>query len=314
MRTRSLPILSIAFVLAAAVLPAPPALARGAAPPPAPATTAHVKAKTAPAPATPEPATAIDLTALDTTARVFFDKLAADEVCPCDCPKSFAGCIEPGSKCKPALLLGSFIVSSLERGMPGDAFAESIARELSNGFSAAPKPLDVVGYATKGPANAKLTIVEYADFECGHCKAASTVVDQLVEKYPDRIRVVFKHFPLSFHAMAKKAAAAAEAAGRQGKFWEMHHALFATQEFLDDDLIRGHAKAIGLDPVRFEKDWTDPAVVARVEASRKEAEGLGVNATPAFFVNGRPYALARSVEGFELRFAMEDARSTSSCQ
>ena len=71
---------------------------------------------------------------------------------------------------------------------------------------------------------------------------------------------------------------------------------------------------LGLDAARFEKDWTDPAIAARVDASRKEGESLGVGSTPAFFVNGRPYFLKRTVDSFELRFAMEDARAASSCQ
>jgi predicted DsbA family dithiol-disulfide isomerase len=94
----------------------------------------------------------------------------------------------------------------------------------------------------------------------------------------------------------------------------MHDAVFATQDLLSDELLLGHAKALGLDVARFKKDIADPGVQKRVDASRAEAEALGVDKTPAFFVNGRAYHLSRNVEGFELRFAMEAARATSSCR
>jgi protein-disulfide isomerase len=256
---------------------------------------------------------AVDASHLDPTQKAAFDKILAEEVCPCDCPKSFGQCVQEGTKCKPAVLLAEWMISSLEQGIPGDTVAETVAREIGSGFNAPPKSPVVAGYASKGAAKPKYTIVEYADFECGHCKAASPIVEQLVKKRSD-VQVVFKHFPLSFHAMARKAAIAAEAAGRQNKFWPMHDALFATQEILSDDLILGHAKALGLDVARFQKDLADPAVAKRVDDSRIEGESFGIDATPAFFVNGRPYFLHRTVEGFELRLRMDAARATSTCQ
>ena len=275
------------------------------APPPAPAPSA---------PAGPQLTSfpAVDVSRLDAAGKAFFQKVANEEICPCDCPKSFGQCLQQDTKCQPAVLFAEWIIGQLEDGMPGDVLQEAITRELTSGFSGAPKTHALEGYASKGSNAPKYTIVEYADFECGHCKAASPQVDALVKKHPE-VKVVFKHFPLSFHAMARNAAIATEAASRQNKFWEMHDAVFATQEMLSDELILGHAKALGLDVEKFKKDLADPVLAQRVDASRQEAEALGVNATPAFFVNGRPYFLARSVEGFELRFAMEEARASSSC-
>jgi protein-disulfide isomerase len=211
------------------------------------------------------------------------------------------------------VILGEYIVDALADGAPADDVAEAVAKELTNGFLSAPRKPVLDGYATKGAKNAKTTIVEYADFECGHCKAASAVLEELVKKHPE-VRVVFKHMPLSFHTMAKKAAIAAEAAGRQGKFWPMHDAIFATQEFLTDELLLGHAKAVGLDVERFKKDLADPALAKRVDDARSEGAGYGFNATPAFLVDGRPYYLYRTVSGFELRMRMEAARASSTCQ
>jgi protein-disulfide isomerase len=256
---------------------------------------------------------AVDTSALDPAQKAAFDKLLAEEVCPCDCPKTFGQCLQEGTQCKPAVLLAEWTVRSLEEGIPADSVAEALAKEITSGFTAAPRSPKTAGFSSKGPNKAKITIVEYADFECAHCRAASTVVEELVKKRPD-IKVVFKHFPLSFHAMAKKAAVAAEAAAQQGKFWQMHDALFATQDLLSDDLILGHAKALGLDVAKFQRDIADPILIKKVDDSRAEGASFGIDATPAFFINGRPYFLHRSVDGFELRMRMDAARATSSCR
>lgn len=254
----------------------------------------------------------VDLSGLGERERAAFARIVGDELCPCACPKTFAACLEAGTQCQPAVILGNWLADKLREGLSEEDLAEMITQEVAGGFGAKPSRIDIAGYHAKGSPKAPITIVEYADFECAHCRAAAPVVDRLVNKYPGKVRVVFKHFPLSFHPMAKRAAAAAEAAGEQGRFWEMHDAIFATQNLLDDDLLRGHAKAIGLDIKRFEKDWQ--AALAKVEASRKEGEALGVQATPTFFVNGRPFHLVRTLDAFEARLRMEEVRATSSCK
>lgn len=256
---------------------------------------------------------AVDLSPLGSAERAALLRMANEEICPCGCPQSLAGCLQANTRCEPAVKLASWAVDQLAQGLPAEAIAEMLAGE-SVGFSARPKEIALEGFAAKGPAAATYTLVEFADFECGHCKMTAPVLARLVEKYPGRVRVVFKHFPLSFHPMAKRAAEATEAAGRQGRFWEMHDAVFATQNMLSEELILGHAKAIGLDVARFQQDWNDPATAAKVEGSRSEGEALGVQATPAVYVNGRPFGLMRTLDALELRLAMEDARASSSCQ
>lgn len=325
---RSLSVVSVAVVLAVTVGWAtacngagpPPATPPGAAPAASPGRAddtlvASSAPKAPPAAASPALTTfpAVDTSRLDAAGKAFFQKVANEEICPCDCPKSFGQCLQEGTKCKPAVLLGEWIVKSLEEGTPGEALQEAITRELTGGFASAPKSPETKGFASKGSNQARYTIVEYADFECAHCKAVSPVMDELVKAHPD-VKLVYKHYPLPFHAMARPAAIAAEAAGRQSKFWEMHSALFSTQDFLSEDMIKGHAKALGLDVPRFVKDLADPELAKRVDASRAEGQALSVEFTPYFIVNGRPYFLSRTLEGFELRFRMEDARATSSCQ
>jgi protein-disulfide isomerase len=264
------------------------------------------------APATPLAAfPAVDLARLNAAQQSAFADIANEEMCPCACPTTLGACLQ-NDHCKPAKLLGAWLIDVLADDVAPKVLHEAVTRELTAGFPSAPRTPDLQGYATKGSNHPTFTVVEYSDFECPHCRAAAPVINELVKAHPE-VRVVFKHFPLQFHAMARRAAQAAEAAGRQGKFWQMHDAIFATQDLLSDELLLGHAKALGLDLARFQKDLDDPEIAKRVEASRAEALSFGVDSTPSFLINGRPYHLARSLDGFELRLQMEAARAGSSC-
>lgn len=254
---------------------------------------------------------AVDTSKLDPAMQQAFAKMANEEMCPCSCPKSLGACMQT-DQCRPATLLGAWIVELLAEGVAPQVLHEAVTRELTSGYPAAARTPDTRGFGAKGSNTPAITIVEYADFECAHCRATAPVLAELVKNHPE-VRVVFKHYPLQFHAMARRAAAAAEAANRQGKFWQMHDAIFATQDLLSDELLIGHAKALGLDVARFKKDLDDPEIGKRIEASRAEAASFGIDSTPSFLVNGRPYHLARSLDGFELRLQMESERATSSC-
>ena len=137
-----------------------------------------------------------------------------------------------------------------------------------------------------GPQTAPVTMVEYGDFECPHCRAAHSVVAALLRHLGDRMRFVYRHFPLSeIHPHAQLAAEAAEAAGGQGSFWEMHDMLFANQDALgSEDLLR-YALALGLDVSRFYTDLTTHVFAAKVRADFLDGVRSGVNGTPTFFIN-----------------------------
>lgn len=256
---------------------------------------------------------AVSLEGLGDVEQQIFSQIVSEEICPCDCPKTFGACLQEGTRCGPAVTLAEWLVTELQQGVPGEILADQVAKEIAGGFSAKPKQVDIQGYAHKGASKPKFVIVEYADFECPHCKMASSVVDALVKRHPGEVEVVFKHFPLSMHTMAKKAAAAAEAAGLQGKFWEMHDAIFATQGMLDDALLEGHAKALGLDVKRFNKDRKSKKILDKVARSRAEGERIGIEATPTFLINGRPFNLMRTREAFEARLKMERGRAAGRC-
>ena len=161
--------------------------------------------------------------------------------------------------------------------------------------------------AAKGPENAPITIVEFSDFQCPYCSRAIETVDQVLKAYPNQVRLVFRHFPLDFHAQAPKASEAALCAQDQNKFWEMHDKLFANQKALEVPALKGYAKELGLDTGKFDKCLDSGEKAATVQADMADGKKVGVNGTPAFFINGillsgaQPFDEFKSVIDSELQ-------------
>ena len=152
---------------------------------------------------------------------------------------------------------------------------------------------------SRGPAKAPVTIVEFSDFECPYCVRAEEAVKQVLAAYPDKVRLVYRDYPLPIHARAQKASEAALCAGDQGKYWEMHEKLFANHKELEIDKLKQHAKDLALDAARFGKCLDSGEKATVVEASKKAGEEAGVTGTPAFFINGRPLTGAQPFEKFK---------------
>jgi protein-disulfide isomerase len=149
----------------------------------------------------------------------------------------------------------------------------------------------------QGPVTAPVTLVEYGDYECPHCGAVHPIIQEIQRQMGGTLRFVFRNFPLAaMHRHAMRAAEAAEAAGAQGKFWEMHDRLFDDQEKLEDADLIAHAKAIGLDIPRFESDLTGHVYLPRVQEDYRGAIKSGVKGTPAFFINNVRYKGAYDLE------------------
>ncbi|HZC14690.1 MAG TPA: thioredoxin domain-containing protein [Thermoleophilaceae bacterium] len=148
-------------------------------------------------------------------------------------------------------------------------------------------PVDSERDHVRGDPAAPVTLVEYADFQCPYCGDAYPVVHELLERFGDRLRFVFRHMPLrDLHPRAEAAAEAAEAAGAQGRFWEMHDRLFTHQQQLSDGDLGGHAEAIGLDVERFEREVRERRHAGRVADDYLSGARSGTPSTPRFFVNG----------------------------
>jgi len=164
----------------------------------------------------------------------------------------------------------------------------------------------------RGQPNALVTLVQYADFECLNCVRAFPLLVRYLEQFRGTLRLVFRHFPLSWeHPASALAARAAEAAGRQGKFWEMHDELFRNPGMLHREALHAHAASIGLDLGRFTADLEDPSLVERIQRDVSSGRESSVNATPTFFIDGARYANSRNVEGMHdaiFEAAMRSAR------
>jgi protein-disulfide isomerase len=142
----------------------------------------------------------------------------------------------------------------------------------------------------RGARDAQVTLVEYADFQCPYCARAHAALTELMGQHGGRVALVYRHLPLEdLHPFAAAAAQAAEAAAAQGKFWEMHDALFENQGMLDEDALPALASKLGLDAQRFASELTDGTYRARVERQAEQARALGASGTPTFFINGERY-------------------------
>ena len=141
-----------------------------------------------------------------------------------------------------------------------------------------------------GSETAQITLVEYGDYECPHCGRAYPVVKKIQEKMGDKLRFVFRNFPLTqAHPNALHAAEAAEIAAQQGKFWEMHDILFENQNALDDESLTAYAEKIGLDVEKFTEDLENDTFEEKVRADFMGGLESGVNGTPTFFIDGVRY-------------------------
>lgn len=157
---------------------------------------------------------------------------------------------------------------------------------------------------TTSSASAAVTLVDFGDYQCPACGAYHAVVKQLEAKYKDSLRVVFRHFPLDMHPNAVPAAMAAEAAGKQGKFWEMHNKLYESQtEWSDEknteDIFLTYAKNMGMDVDQFKKDLTNKELQERIDRDVVDANILKINATPTFYVNNVKISNPASLADFE---------------
>jgi protein-disulfide isomerase len=157
----------------------------------------------------------------------------------------------------------------------------------------------VAGAPRRGGEEARVTIVEWSDFQCPFCGRVNATLREVEATYGDRITLVFKHLPLPMHPGAPAAHAAAEAAHRQGKFWAMHDRIFADPRAVDPATLARYAREIGLDVERFRRDSDSEAVRSRIRSDAEEARKLGVTGTPAFFVNGRFLSGAQPYESFK---------------
>lgn len=153
--------------------------------------------------------------------------------------------------------------------------------------------------------SAKVTIVEFSDFQCPACKSVQPTLGQILKDYQGKVNFYYRHFPLPQHKNAVPAALAAEAAGEQGKFWEMANIIFTQQENWESksspqDLFSAYSKELNLNEEQFKKDLENNKFTQKIERDKNDAVSLGVNSTPTFYINGEKMAGALSYNEFKL--------------
>lgn len=233
----------------------------------------------------------VDTSALTSRERRDWSSWVSELLAPCpNEPVNLAQCVRENRKCSKCVPAAKLLVKQIRDGRTRSQAEEAYYARFSQDRV---KTINVADSPALGPASADVTVVEWADFECPHCRHAVPVLEKLVTDHPGRVRFVFKFYPLSGHAHSESTARAAAAAGKQGKFWQMHHALFEHQEALEPRDIERYAKEIGLDLARFRTDWDSETVADAVARDRKHGDQLGIMGTPSMYINGREFDLAK---------------------
>ncbi len=213
------------------------------------------------------------------------------EPCACGCDMKVAECRVKDPACGVSRRLAAFAVRAAAAGKP-----EARIRAELDRYAKEPPPvldppvkLNTAGAPFKGAANARVTIVEFSDFQCPYCAKAAVEAAQVVQKYPTQVKLVFNQFPLEDHSQAALAAEASLAAQAQGKFWPLHDKMYANFRQINRARILVWAAEAGLDLNRFRADLDSHKYAARVKAEEQEGEVAGVEGTPTFFINGKKF-------------------------
>jgi predicted DsbA family dithiol-disulfide isomerase len=218
--------------------------------------------------------------------------------CPNE-PVNIAQCVKESRKCAKCVPAARLLVKQVRAGHSRSQAEEAFFARFSPDRV---KSIDASDSPSLGPASAPVTIVEWADFECPHCRHAAPRLEKTVETHPGKVRLVYKFYPLQAHVHGESAARASVAAMKQGKFWEMHHTLFEHQESMEPRDIEKYAKDIGLDFARWKADWESEATADRVSRDRKQGDAVSINGTPTVYINGREYNLTK----FDMEDDLED--------
>jgi protein-disulfide isomerase len=218
-------------------------------------------------------------------------RLMQSEGCACGCSMKIAECRVKDPTCAVSRKLAAAVVKDI-----GDGKDAAVVRADLKKIAEEPAPIledpvkiSIAGDPIRGPEKARMTIVEFSDFQCPYCSKAVAEAKEILHRFPNDVRLVFKQFPLDSHSEAEFGAEVSLAAQAQGKFWEMHDLLYAGFPDLSRKRIMNYARELNLDINRFTADLDSHKYRSRVKAEEEEGEVAGVGGTPAFFFNGKHY-------------------------
>ncbi len=234
----------------------------------------------------------VDLSELTPVQKKAVLKILREEDCSCQCGMKTAECIMKDSNCSYSRAIAKIAIQGVKDGkslMEISKMMDASPKAHRPKLLEAPVTIAVDGSPVRGPADARITLVEFSDFECPYCSAAVKQVDIVMAAYPKDVKLIYKQFPLSMHPHAELAAEASLAAREQGKFWEMYDVLFKNFRQLSRNSILAMAKEIGLDMDKFQSDLDSGKYKAVVNKDLADGEAAGVYGTPAFYINGKQY-------------------------
>ncbi len=237
----------------------------------------------------------VDFTGLSPARKTLALKALRTQACTCGCAMKVAECRVKDPNCSYSRGLASITVGAIKAGKTVD---EAIAESKASKFGTRPTPklldnpvpIPTLGSPVMGPADARITLVEFSDFQCPYCSKAMAQINATLKAYPKDVRLIFKQYPLmELHPAAAISAAASLAAHQQGKFWPMHDVLFANRPRLSRQSILAWAKELGLDVQRFTADLDSDAIKKAVLRDQADGDKAGVEGTPTVFLNGQRY-------------------------
>jgi protein-disulfide isomerase len=228
----------------------------------------------------------VDTSGLDDFSKGIWVDMVNELLSPCGEPISVARCVSEGRKCGRCVPAARYVARLVDGGFSRDEIRDiyrvRYGDETKVNLTAKDSPF-------RGSPMAAVTLYEFSDFQCPHCKMAAPTLKKVVEESNGKVKLVFKQYPLPGHPKAREAAKAAIAAHKQGKFWEMHDLLFDKQDELQRAKFEDFAEKIGLDVRQFKADMASKDTEAKLEADIAEGRSAGVDSTPSIYVNDRRY-------------------------
>ena len=280
------------LLLSVCALPAcaktPPEAKSAPAAPPSPA-----GAGSAPAGQDNTPPPGLDISRLDDFQKKVFFRVVNTEPSICGQAQSLLQSAKKDPNCRRSYNAVRYVAHLVDQGFTDSEIGESLTKRYRNTVT---HNLDISEAPMAGSPGARITLVEFADYECPHCKRFQPVLRQILDEFKGEVKLYFKHYPLPQHTQARMAAEAATAAQKQGKFWPYEEKLWANQDNLTQAELEKYAKETGLDMAKFRQDMESPVVKARVQKDRTEGSAAGISSTPTLFINGREYSDTHDTE------------------
>jgi protein-disulfide isomerase len=240
----------------------------------------------------------VDTSALSPAAKKELATVLHDEFCHCGCPHTLGACLLEHGECRHAKRM-TRLAAALARDGVGGVEIINVLGKYYQSFRSARAEVKLDPRMCRGAKDAAVTVVEFADFECPFCAAARPLLERFAEKNAARVRFCYATFPLQGHPNAIPAGQAALFARDQGRFWQMHEALFEHQDDLGPAALRRLAQSVGLDGAALQKAIDAGKYLDELNAMKAQGKAAGVTGTPALLVNGRRFELGLSEDLLE---------------